>query len=188
MATRLHILIALLFSAVCPASTFAQAFEAGAEIRFRSLNELGTPNESWQEAALERVVADTVWVRHDGKVFPLSLASAEVRVQTEGHMGGKGFGWGLLAGALAGGVLGALQHEPRYGHRSLEAGLGCAFGGPCPPESKLNSRIVDAMGSAARGALVGGAIGWLIGRTLPDWVTLTGAEPGSYSVNAHVRF
>ena len=187
MPTRLYLLTALLLNILVPSSTSGQVHEAGTEIRFRTGPHLSASAEAWQDARLERVNGDTVWVHQGEQVLGLSLVSFEVQARTGKTAAGRGLGVGLLAGATAGGVFGAVVHEPTYGYDDPSVAFRCAFGGSCPRKPQQNSRLGDVLSGALRGALIGGALGWLIGRTTPEWVAIELVpEANSYRVSAQL--
>jgi hypothetical protein len=130
------------------------------------------------------MTADTLWVDHDGARIGLPLATTQIQVRTGGTFALTGFWWGLLTGAVVGGAISAVAHEPTYGY-NLDRALICAFGGRCPPKPQTNSRLGDAAWGAARGALFGSLAGWAIGLALPKWAEVS-ATPTERRMSARL--
>ena len=120
------------------------------------------------EAALtdKRLIPDTLWYQASGNVSQISMENAEIQRAA----GRKHWRNGLWIGAVAGGAIGALvaysSFEPRFGYKNLAVFFFCPG---CDPDTQLNSRAEETAGGAVVGALAGGAMGFLVGKSLGRW-------------------
>ena len=112
-----------------------------------------------------RLTPDTLWYQSNDIVSPISIDNAEIRRPTH-----RNHRWlGLAAGGVAGGAIGAAAAY--YGFERGQPATPCAtifeFEIRCYP-----SRGNAAIGGAFVGAVIGGGLGYVVGRTLGRWETV----------------
>ena len=139
------------------------------------------PESRWTEATVVRLTPDSLWYESGGDVAALSVDGVEARQPTLKDQRWLGMGLGGVLGGVIGAVVGTSispgdQFYPTYPESS-----NCGWGswgcnlGPLVYE-QYDSSTDDIVGSAVVGVLIGGGLGWVIGRTVRRWETVDLAQ------------
>ena len=150
-----------------PSTAHSQELVPGDTIRVRASQstELERP---WIDGAVVRLTPDTLWYRSSGDLLPMSLGTAQIKRSSLRDHRGTGTLLGALAGGAAGGVLAYRRFEPEFAPVQCNA----IFAALCAPPQQLNYELLAAAKGGAVGALLGGTVGWLIGRGAGRWETV----------------
>jgi len=175
----------------------AQQLAVGDSIRVGVL-ESGTASGSlssqhgrrvWTVGILVDLTPDTAWYRAEGGRSLMSAPVDGIRLQRATHSDRRWVGMvvgGVALGAI-GGVIGYSGHEPRYSgcfRFSGVASSGCGRG------RQLNTQAEDTATVALLGLLTGGGLGYLFGKTLGRWETVTFDQfaSGGRSISVSLTF
>ena len=188
-AWKCCLFLGMLLLAHAPSTAHGQQLVTGDAIRVRASRST-EPDPQWTDATVVRLTPDTLWYQARGSVLPISMENAEI----QRAVGGKHWTNGLRIGVLAGGAVGALaayiSFEPRFGYEDgLGAFIKVAFGVDPGPQVQVNSQAEETASGAVGGALIGGALGFFVGRVLGRWETveLDGLTVGSGALSLSVR-
>ena len=190
---RYGLLLGTLLLAHAPSPAHGQLV-AGDVIRIKASQSTGT-GRGWSEGSVVRLAPDTLWYQSSGSVSALSWDDVELeRATLRNHR------WsGLAIGAAAGGAIGAfvalVNSEPTFPLEGLS--LGCSllsfacpvdFANPFTPDkSQTGETVTYVLG----GALIGGGLGYVVGRLLGRWETVELDQvivgDGSLAVSMSIR-
>ncbi len=171
--------------ATVPSTAHGQRFDARDTIRVKSP---GSLTHKWTEVTLVRLTADTLWYESPGGVSWLPMANAQIQRSTHQDRRVAGTVIGIVAGGAAGAWIAHATFEPEFHHSSLGGALVCAINNCTPPQS--NSRSTVTAEGALVGAVLGGGIGYLIGKAAGRWETVEidqiAARNGAFSMSLRV--
>ena len=193
-AWKYRLLLGIVLLAHAPSTAQAQQLVAGAMIRVRASQSTGT-ERGWTEGSVDRLTPDTLWYQSGGSVSAMSWDNVELERSTFRNHGLSGLGIGAVAGGAIGALVANVIFEQTYGRRACHSSFRDLFG-PCDVTGAgtlvaSNSRGKDTVLGAAGGALIGGPLGYFVGRVLGRWETVkldqltVGA--GSLSLSLRVR-
>lgn len=170
-AVTRRLLLGMLLLATAPSTAHAQQLVVGDMIRVRASSATGM-ERGWNEARVVRLAPDTLWYQSNGSALARSWDNVELKRPTFGDRRWSGLG----IGAVTGGAIGALVALVDFSPENLS--LGCAILTLiCPEELVLplvpeSSRARETVVGAVTGALIGGGLGYVVGRMLGHWETV----------------
>ena len=169
-------IVGIILLAPAPSTVHGQELFVGSMIRVRASQPSGT-ERGWAEGSVDRLTPDTLWYQSGGGVSAMSWDNVELERSTF-----RDHRWaGLAIGALAGGAIGAvvgISISPGDQFRSTyPEARGCSYSGffrSCTHYGPLvheqyDSSTDDILGASAVGVLIGGGLGWVIGKALTRW-------------------
>jgi len=140
------------------------------------------------DATVDRLTPDTLWYQSRGSVSPMAMDNADIQRLTLRDHRLRGAQFGGLAGAVVGGVIGYNRFEPEI------VDVPCKYAVTpdlCRPPRQTNSGLVASIKGAAAGVLVGGTVGWFVGRALGQWEAVELAQvmigDGKLAVSMRIR-
>ena len=158
-----------------PSTAHGQQLVTGDAIRVRP-SQSTEPGRQLTEATVDRLTSDTLWYQSGGSVSAMSWDNVELQRSTFQNHGLRGLAIGAVAGGAIGGLAAYVIFEPRYSSgRPARVCLGGALdvfpsnGCDAVAPVLLNNRAGDTILGAFAGALIGGGLGYLVGRTLGHW-------------------
>ena len=187
------LLLGMLLLAHAPSQAHGQLV-AGDMIRVRASQSTGT-GRGWTEGSVVRLAPDTLWYQSSGSVSAMSWDNVELKRATF-----RNHRWsGLAIGAAAGGAIGAfvalVDFNPTAPLENLS--LGCSLlSSVCPNEHvgpllPAHSRAQETATHVLGGALIGGGLGYVVGRLLGRWETVeqdqVSVGDGNLAVSMRIR-
>jgi hypothetical protein len=116
----------------------------------------------------------------------MSVDQADIQRPTLRDHRVRGAQFGGLAGAAVGGLIAYSRFEPE-----IETGPTKCTGFNCRQPQQTNSGLVASIKGAAAGILIGGTLGWFVGRALGQWETVELAQlmigDGNLAVSLRIR-
>ena len=196
-----YVLFSLLLLAHAPSAAHGQPLVAGSVIRVKPLSTEPSPlwgveqQPRWSEGSVVRFAPDTLWYQSSGGVSARSWDNVELKRPTF-----RNHRWsGLWIGAAAGGAIGALAALVNF-EPTEKLSFSCSilffvcsdeldpFVDPLVP---VNSRTEEAATGAVAGALIGGGLGYVVGKLLGRWETVQLDQlmirDGSLAVSMRIR-
>jgi len=191
-------ILGILLLAHAPSTVHGQELFVGSMIRVRASQPSGT-ERGWAEGSVDRLTPDTLWYQSGGSVSAMSWDNVDIQRPTFRNHGLSGLAIGAVAGGAVGGLVAYMTFEQTYTPRRtcysspqsfaiIPSGLfGTCGGGGGPSNSRGANTVLGVVG----GALIGGPLGYFVGRVLGRWETVgldqITVGPGNLSLSLRVR-
>ena len=180
-------LLGIVVLAHAASTVLSQELVPGDSIRVRA-SKPSQPRRQWSEGVVVRFTPDNVWYEAGGSVSSMPLEQAEIQRATGRSRSGIGMGMGVVAGGAVGALAATFALDPSRGYDNLDgvgSTLGCVLMGLVDCDLSENAR------GALYGALIGGTLGYFIGRGYGRWETVEldqlGLGEGSLAVSLRIR-